>query len=76
MSLATLLALWTLSVLVWVFVIFAVTRKLEAIRRSILSELKAQREEYSSSCCSGDSGQLEELRDRNNPLIEETPSKD
>lgn len=49
---------------------------LGSIRGERLAEIKAQKRKCGTSCCSGDSGQLEELRDRNDPLVEETPSKD
>lgn len=61
---------------VWLVVIFVCAYKFEKLRREVLSEMKARGRKCGASCCSGDSGQLGELQDRNDPLVEETPSKD
>ena len=45
------------------------------IRGEHLAEIKARSRKCGTSCCSGDSGQLGELRDRNDPPKEGTTLK-
>lgn len=61
--------------LVWLVVLLVCVYKFGKLRREVLSEMKARSGKCGTSCCSGDSGQLGELRDQNDPPKEGTTLK-